>query len=344
MTEDRKKSDEERALELALAHIEKEYGKNSVQRLGDKPTTTWPALPTGALNLDLALGIGGIPRGRITEIYGPESSGKTTLTLEIAAEVSAAGGRTAIIDAEHALDPIYARGLGVDVDDLYINQPDTAEEALDICHKLVNTGAFDLVIVDSVAALTPKAELEGEMTDQQMGLLARLMAKGLRRIGPAASNTNTSVIFINQIREKIGVMFGSPETTPGGRALKFYASVRLDIRKNGDFVKDPKTGLIMAVPAKVKVIKNKMAPPFRQAEFDIEYGKGINTFGIILDMAVEAGLAKKSGAWYNDMTQIPDGEDKGELLGQGRPNAIEALKASEFALAYKQKLLEIYGL
>lgn len=302
----------EKALELALAHIEKEFGKNSVMRIGDKSVEPWPAFSTGAFSLDLALGIGGVPKGRVIEIFGPESSGKTTLALSIIAEAHKAGEASAYIDAEHALDPTYARALGVDVDNLLIAQPDTGEEALTIVERLVKTGAFGVIVIDSVAALTPRAELEGDMGQSHVGLLARLMAQAMRKLSAIANETGTTLIFVNQIREKIGIMFGSPETTPGGRALKFYASVRIDIRKI-EFIKSTDGEGPPGVRTKAKVIKNKMAPPFRIGEFDIIYGKGIDSIGSTIDIAVDKGLIDKRGAWYYH---------NGDQLGQGRANSI----------------------
>ncbi len=304
----------DKALKMALDKIEKDFGKGSIMRLGDKSSVNVDFIPTGAMALDLALGIGGIPRGRIIEVYGPEASGKTTLAQHIVAECQKKGGIAAYIDAEHALDPEYAKNLGVDIDSLLISQPDTGEQALDITEELVRSGAIDVVVVDSVAALVPKAEIEGAMDEQQMGLQARLMSKGLRKLTGVVSKTNTTVIFINQLRQKIGVMYGNPETTTGGNALKYYASVRLDIRRIETLKKD---GEEYGNRVKVKVVKNKVAPPFRVAEFDIIYGKGISKIGNILDVAVNLDVIKKAGAWfsYND-----------EKLGQGRDKSKEVLE------------------
>ena len=299
----------DKALEMALGQIEKQFGKGSIMRMGENTHMTIEAISTGALALDLALGIGGLPRGRVTEIYGPESSGKSTLAMHVVAEAQRNGGVCAYIDAEHAMDPVYAKAIGVDIDQLLISQPDTGEQALEICDMLVRSGALDVVVIDSVAALTPKAEIEGDMGDSHVGLQARLMSQALRKLTGSISRTNTIVIFINQLREKIGVMFGSPETTPGGKALKFYASVRLDIRR----IESIKDGTdVVGNRTRVKVVKNKVAPPFRQAEFDITYGKGISREGSLLDVGVECAVVKKSGAWYTY---------EGEQLGQGRENA-----------------------
>ena len=302
-------NDREKSLETALAQIERQFGKGSVMRLGDEGRAPVDVIPTGSIALDLALGIGGYPRGRIVEIYGPESSGKTTVALHAIANVQAAGGIAAFIDAEHALDPEYAKNLGVDLDSLYVSQPDTGEQALEITDTLVRSGAIDLVVIDSVAALVPRAEIEGEMGDSHVGLQARLMSQALRKMAGALSNTNTTIIFINQLREKIGVMFGSPETTTGGKALKFYASVRLDIRR----IETLKGGTeAVGNRTRVKVVKNKMAPPFKQAEFDILYGVGISREGSLIDFGVDHGIVKKSGAWYTY---------EGDQLGQGKENA-----------------------
>src|SRR6056300_576916 len=304
----------EKALTAALAQIERQFGKGSMMRLGDSEREAIPSISTGSLGLDIALGIGGLPRGRIVEIYGPESSGKTTLTLQVIAEAQKAGGTCAFIDAEHALDPIYAGNLGVDVDDLLVSQPDTGEQALEICDMVVRSGAVDVVIVDSVAALTPKAEIEGDMGDHHVGLQARLMSQALRKMAGNIKNSNTLVIFINQIRMKIGVMFGSPETTTGGNALKFYSSVRLDIRRIGSIKEGDE---VVGNETRVKVVKNKVAPPFKQTEFQIMYGTVIYHMGEVIDLGVKLNLVDKSGAWY---------AYKGDKIGQGKANAAKFLE------------------
>ena len=304
----------QKALDMALSQIDRQFGKGSVMRMGDQEKVSWPSIPTGSLCLDVALGIGGLPKGRIIEIYGPESSGKTTLTLQVIAEAQKMGGTAAFIDAEHALDPGYAEKIGVNVDDLLVSQPDTGEQALEIADMLVRSGGVDILVIDSVAALTPKAEIEGDMGDSHMGLQARLMSQALRKITGNVKRSNCMVIFINQIRMKIGVMFGSPETTTGGNALKFYASVRLDIRRIGA-IKDGDE--IVGNETRVKVVKNKMAPPFKQAEFQILYGKGIFRLGEIIDLGVKQGLIEKSGAWY---------AYQGNKIGQGKANAAKFLK------------------
>ena len=304
----------EKALTAALSQIERQFGKGTMMRLGDTPNVKIPAISTGSLGLDVALGIGGLPKGRVVEIYGPESSGKTTLTLQVIAEAQKAGGTCAFIDAEHALDPLYAEALGVNIEDLLVSQPDTGEQALEICDMVVRSGAVDVVIVDSVAALTPKAEIEGDMGDHHVGLQARLMSQALRKMTGNIKNSNTLVIFINQIRMKIGVMFGNPETTTGGNALKFYSSVRLDIRRIGA-VKDGDE--VIGNETRVKVVKNKVSPPFRQAEFQIMYGQGIYRMGEVIDWGVKLNLVDKSGAWYSY---------KGDKIGQGKANAAKFLK------------------
>jgi recombination protein RecA len=305
-----KQMDKSKALDLAISQIEKQFGKGSIMKLGDAGARLRvEVIPTGALAIDLALGVGGIPRGRVVEIYGPESSGKTTLALQIISEAQHAGGFAAFIDVEHALDPAYAKNLGVDIENLYVSQPDTGEQALEIVEALVRSNALDVIVVDSVAALVPKAEIEGDMGDSHMGLQARLMSQALRKLTGVISKSRTSAIFINQIRDKIGVMFGNPETTPGGRALKFYSSLRLEVRRL-DAIKQG--GETVGTRAKVKIVKNKLAPPFKQAEFDIIYGKGISKVGSLLDVGAETGVITKSGTWYTFNDQ---------KLGQGRENA-----------------------
>jgi len=326
--------DRRKALNLAIAQIEKTCGKGSIMRMGSQRVRVKvDAIPTGAINLDAAIGVGGIPRGRMTEIFGPESSGKTTLALHVAANAQKAGGVAAYVDAEHALDMEYTKKLGVDVDNLLISQPDTGEQALEICDILVRSGAVDIVVVDSVAALVPKAEIEGEMGDAFVGLQARLMSQALRKLAGAINRSRTSIIFINQLREKIGVMFGNPETTSGGRALKFYASVRLDMRRIGQ-VKE--RDVVIGSHVRVKVVKNKVAPPFRQAEFDIMYDEGISHTSLVVDLAAEAGIIQKSGAWYayND-----------QRIGQGRENAKLYLKDNPAVLAeIEAKVKDVLGM
>jgi recombination protein RecA len=320
-------SEKQKALAAAMAQIEKQFGKGSVMKMGDKEIPKMDVISTGSIKLDAALGIGGLPRGRVVEIYGPESSGKTTMCLQVVAECQKAGGVAAFIDAEHALDPLYASKLGVNLEELLISQPDSGEQALEICEKLVSSGGVDLVVIDSVAALTPKAEIEGDMGDSLPGLQARLMSQALRKLTGAIQRTNTLVIFINQIRMKIGVMFGSPETTTGGNALKFYASVRMDIRrtgavKNGDEVVGSET--------RVKVVKNKVAPPFRQAEFNILYGEGVSKVGEIIDLGVDMKIIDKSGSWFSY---------KGDRLGQGQPNTENYIKSKPELLAELERLV-----
>jgi len=326
-------ADREKALESALAQIDRQFGKGSVMRLGSDERAPVAVIPTGSIALDVALGVGGLPRGRIVEIYGPESSGKTTLTLHAIANVQRAGGIAAFIDAEHALDPDYAQKLGVDIDQLLVSQPDTGEQALEIADMLVRSGAIDLVVIDFVAALVPKAEIEGEMGDSHVGLQARLMSQALRKLTGGLNQTGTTMIFINQLREKIGVFFGSPETTAGGKALKFYASVRLDIRR----IETLKDGTdAVGNRTRVKVVKNKMAPPFKQAEFDILYGVGISREGSLIDFGVEHAIVKKSGAWYTY---------DGEQLGQGKENARNfLLKNTDIAADIEQKILQKLGI
>ncbi|RLE24440.1 MAG: recombinase RecA [Actinobacteria bacterium] len=323
----------DKALDMALAQIDKQFGSGAIMKMGDRTNMDIQVVPTGALPLDLALGVGGLPRGRITEIFGPESSGKSTLAMHVVAEAQRSGGVCAYIDAEHAMDPVYASAIGVDVDQLLISQPDTGEQALEITDMLCRSGAIDVIVIDSVAALTPRAEIEGEMGDTHVGLQARLMSQALRKLTANISKTNTIVIFINQLREKIGVMFGSPETTPGGRALKFYSSVRLDIRR----IESLKDGAeIVGNRTRVKVVKNKVSPPFRQAEFDIMYGQGISREGALVDMSVELGIVKKSGAWFTY---------EGEQLGQGRENAKKYLRTNpEVMMEINDKVLIAAGL
>jgi recombination protein RecA len=324
--------DRDKALGLALAQIDKQFGKGSVMRLGERPAVPMAVIPTGSIALDVALGIGGLPRGRVVEIFGPESSGKTTVALHAIASAQRLGGIAAFIDAEHALDPDYARALGVDTDALLVSQPDTGEQALEIADMLVRSGALDIIVIDSVAALVPRAEIEGEMGDSHVGLQARLMSQALRKITGALNTSNTTAIFINQLREKIGVMFGSPETTTGGRALKFYASVRLDVRRI-ETLKDSTEAV--GNRTRVKVVKNKVASPFKQAEFDIMYGKGISREGSLIDVGVEQGIIRKSGAWYTY---------DGDQLGQGKENSRNFLKENpDVAAAIEKRILEKLG-
>lgn len=331
---DKRSADKQKALDSALAQIERQFGKGSIMKLGaDNPVAEIEATSTGSLGLDIALGIGGLPKGRIVEIYGPESSGKTTLTLHAVAEEQKKGGVCAFVDAEHALDPQYARKLGVNLDELLISQPDTGEQALEIVDTLVRSGAVSMVVVDSVAALTPKAEIEGDMGDHQVGAQARLMSQAMRKLTASIGRSNCMVIFINQIRMKIGVMFGSPETTSGGNALKFYASVRLDIRRIGS-IKDRDE--VVGNTTRVKVVKNKVAPPFRQVEFDIMYGEGISKVGELIDLGVKAGVIEKSGAWYSH------GDER---IGQGRENAKQYMRDHpDVALALEDKIRASHGL
>ncbi len=325
-------SEKMKALEAALGQIEKQFGKGSVMKLGDFSAMSVEAIPTGALSLDIALGIGGIPRGRIIEVFGPESSGKTTLALHMIAEAQKMGGEAAFIDAEHALDPVYAKHLGVDIDNLIVSQPDTGEQALEIAEALVRSGALDIIVVDSVAALVPKAEIDGDMGDAHVGLQARLMSQALRKLAGVINKSKCVIVFINQLREKVGVMFGNPETTPGGRALKFYASVRLDIRRVESIKQD---GDVVGNRTRVKVVKNKVAPPFREAEFDIIYGKGISKEGNLLDIAVNLNIIEKSGSWFSY---------NGERIGQGRENVKAYLQENpEIANELEEKIRENYA-
>ena len=328
-----KENDEKKkALDVAMGQIEKQFGKGSVMKLGEFKAMEVEAIPTGALTLDVALGIGGIPKGRIIEIFGPESSGKTTLALHAIAESQKAGGTAAFIDAEHALDPVYAKKLGVDIDNLIVSQPDTGEQALEITEALVRSGAIDIIVVDSVAALVPKAEIDGDMGDTHVALQARLMSQALRKLAGVLNKSKTAIIFINQLREKVGIMFGNPETTPGGRALKFYASVRLDIRRIENIKQD---GEVIGNRTRVKVVKNKVAPPFREAEFDILYGEGISKEGSILDLAVNLNIIEKSGAWFSY---------NGAKIGQGRENVKRYLKENPKILTeVEQKIRDNYS-
>ncbi len=328
------REDKLKALDAAISQIERQYGKGAVMKLGDNTANmNVETVPTGSLSLDIALGLGGIPKGRIVEIYGPESSGKTTVTLHMIAEVQKRGGIAGFIDAEHALDPNYAKNIGVDIDNLYISQPDSGEQALEITETMVRSGAIDIVVVDSVAALTPKAEIDGDMGDSHVGLQARLMSQALRKLTAVISKSNCTVIFINQLREKVGIMFGNPETTTGGRALKFYSSVRLDVRRIEQL---KQSGEAIGNRTRVKIVKNKIAPPFKEAEFDIMFGEGISKVGDILDLAAENGIINKSGAWY---------AYEGNKIGQGRENAKQFLKDNpEMCNEVEAKVRELFGL
>lgn len=328
------REDKLKALDAAISQIERQYGKGAVMKLGDNTANmNVETVPTGSLSLDIALGLGGIPKGRIVEIYGPESSGKTTVTLHMIAEVQKRGGIAGFIDAEHALDPNYAKNIGVDIDNLYISQPDSGEQALEITETMVRSGAIDIVVVDSVAALTPKAEIDGDMGDSHVGLQARLMSQALRKLTAVISKSNCTVIFINQLREKVGIMFGNPETTTGGRALKFYSSVRLDVRRIEQL---KQSGEVIGNRTRVKVVKNKIAPPFREAEFDIMFGEGISKVGDILDLAAENGIVNKSGAWY---------AYEGNKIGQGRENAKQFLKDNpQMCAEVEAKVRELFAL
>ena len=334
MGKEEKKEDRLKALEAALGQIEKQFGKGAVMKLGDKGAHMQiETTPTGCLSLDMALGLGGVPKGRIIEVYGPESSGKTTVALHMVAEVQKRGGIAGFIDAEHALDPVYAKNIGVDIDNLYISQPDNGEQALEITETMVRSGAVDIIIVDSVAALVPKAEIDGDMGDSHVGLQARLMSQALRKLTAVTSKSNCTVIFINQLREKIGVMFGNPETTTGGRALKFYSSIRLDVRRVETL---KQSGEMVGNRTKIKVVKNKIAPPFKEAEFDIMFGEGISKEGDILDLAVNTGVVNKSGAWY---------AYNGEKIGQGRENAKSYLKQNQAVCQeIEERVREGFGL
>ena len=324
--------EKKKALEMAMGQIEKQFGKGAVMRLGESTHLAIETIPTGAIGLDIALGVGGVPRGRVVEIFGPESSGKTTVALHIIAEAQRAGGDAAFIDAEHALDPVYAKKLGVDIENLIVSQPDTGEQALEIAEALVRSGAIDVIVIDSVAALVPKAEIDGEMGDSHVGLQARLMSQALRKLAGVISKSKTTAIFINQLREKVGVMFGNPETTPGGRALKFYASVRLDVRR----IESLKQGTeVFGNRTRVKVVKNKVAPPFKEAEFDIIYGEGISKVGSILDVGVSLDIVNKSGAWFSY---------NGQRIGQGRENSKQFLKDNnEITNEIESKIRENYS-
>ena len=334
-------TEKKKALEVAMSQIEKQFGKGSVMKLGEFKAMEIEAIPTGALSLDIALGIGGVPRGRIIEVFGPESSGKTTLALHIVAEAQKMGGEAAFIDAEHALDPVYAKKLGVDIDNLIVSQPDTGEQALEITESLVRSGALDVIVVDSVAALVPKAEIDGDMGDSHMGLQARLMSQALRKLAGAINKSKTVLIFINQLREKIGVMFGNPETTTGGRALKFYASVRMDIRKIENIKQD---GEVKGNRVRVKVIKNKVAPPFREAEFDVVYGQGISKEGNILDMAVNLDIVEKAGSWFSyDGNRIGQGRENVKKYLRENPKMLEEIEAKvreDFEKVFEESLGE----
>lgn len=332
-------TEKRKALEMALGQIEKQFGKGSVMKLGDYTAMSVEAIPTGALSLDVALGIGGIPRGRIIEVYGPESSGKTTLTLHMIAEAQKMGGEAAFVDAEHALDPVYAKHLGVDIDNLIVAQPDTGEQALEIAEALVRSGALDIIVVDSVAALVPKAEIDGDMGDSHIGLQARLMSQALRKLAGAINKSKCVIVFINQLREKVGIMFGSPETTTGGRALKYYSSVRLDIRKIENLKQD---GEVVGNRARVKVVKNKVAPPFREAEFDIMYGKGISKEGNIVDLAVNLDIIEKSGSWFSyDGTRIGQGRENVKKFLSENPDIMKEVETKirdNFSQAFEKSL------